>query len=121
MAAPFSAIIMVGALVLPDVIVGMTEASITRKPLEPDDAQALVDHRQRIVGAAHLGGADGMKDRGADVAGGLRQRCLVVARHAGARQDIPPDEAAASAGCATMRRVTRIESAATRRSSSVDR
>jgi len=32
MAAPFSAIIMVGALVLPEVIVGITEASITRRP-----------------------------------------------------------------------------------------
>ena len=35
MAAPFSAIIMVGALVLPDVIVGMTEASTTRSRSSP--------------------------------------------------------------------------------------
>ena len=35
MAAPFSAIIMVGALVLPDVIVGITEASMTRNPSSP--------------------------------------------------------------------------------------
>ncbi len=35
MAAPFSAIIMVGALVLPDVIVGITEASITRSRSMP--------------------------------------------------------------------------------------
>jgi hypothetical protein len=33
--APFSAIIAVGVLVLPDVIVGITEASATRKPLMP--------------------------------------------------------------------------------------
>src|SRR5262249_60214167 len=35
-AAPFSAIIIVGALVLPDVIVGITEASTTRKPSRPN-------------------------------------------------------------------------------------
>src|SRR5262249_23227973 len=34
-AAPFSAIIMVGALVLPDVIVGITEASTTRSRWHP--------------------------------------------------------------------------------------
>src|SRR5262249_59732969 len=34
-AAPFSAIIMVGALVLPEVIVGIAEASITRRRSMP--------------------------------------------------------------------------------------
>ena len=34
-AAPFSAIIAVGVLVLPEVIVGITEASATRKPAMP--------------------------------------------------------------------------------------
>src|SRR5256885_9873541 len=33
--APFSAIIMVGELVLPEVMVGITEASITRNPSMP--------------------------------------------------------------------------------------
>src|ERR671936_16086 len=38
-----------------------------------------------VAGAAHLRGADGMKDSGADVAGRLDQRRVVVA-HAAARQ-----------------------------------
>jgi len=54
---------MVGELVLPEVIDGITEASITRKPAIPIDAQARIDHRAHIVAAAHLGGADGMEDR----------------------------------------------------------
>ena len=35
MLAAFSAIIAVGVLVLPEVMVGITEASITRRPGEP--------------------------------------------------------------------------------------
>ena len=34
-AAPFSAIIAVGVLVLPEVIVGITDASMTRSPARP--------------------------------------------------------------------------------------
>jgi hypothetical protein len=49
------------------------------QPLEPDHAQPLVDHRHGIARAPHLGGADGVKDRAADVAGRLDQRRLAVA------------------------------------------
>ncbi len=72
---------MVGELVLPEVIDGITDASITRKPSMPMTRKPRIDHRARIVVAAHAGGADGMKDRGADIAGGFFQRRLVVVRH----------------------------------------
>ena len=68
-----SAIISVGALVLPLVIVGMTLASTTRRPAHAVHAQARVDHRRGSRGGAHLGGADRVEDRRADVAGELRQ------------------------------------------------
>ena len=77
---------MVGELVLPDVIDGITEASMTRRPFDTDHAQPRIDHGARIVGAAHAGGADGMENGGADVAGGLFQRGLVVVAHLRARQ-----------------------------------
>ena len=70
---------MVGELVLPEVIDGITEASITRKPCKPDHAQPRIDHRARVVVAPHARGADGVKDGGADVAGGVRERRVVVA------------------------------------------
>ena len=78
-AAPFSAIIAVGVFVLPDVIVGITEASATRKAGDAVKAQPLVDDGSGIGCCAHLRGADGMEDRGADIAGGFRQRRIVVA------------------------------------------
>ena len=43
------------------------------------EAQSLVDDGGGIGGGTHLGGADGVEDRGADIAGGLRQRRIVVA------------------------------------------
>ena len=88
--AAFSAIMMVGVLVLPEVMVGITEASTTRRPSRPHDAQPLVDHRHRIGRQAHLRRADRMEDRGADVAGGLGERGVVVADRR-ARAGIPPD------------------------------
>jgi hypothetical protein len=59
---------MVGVLVLPEVTVGIIEASITRSrsSLKTRTARRL---RLTRVGTAvaHLGRADGMKDRGADL------------------------------------------------------
>ncbi len=37
----------------------------------PEKAQALVDHGHRVAGGSHLGGAYGVKDRGADITGGF--------------------------------------------------
>jgi len=79
MAAPFSAIIMVGALVLPGGDRRLTEASMTRSRSTPATPKTAVNDHRRIAGKAHLGGADGMKDRRADVARGFRQRVVVVA------------------------------------------
>ena len=54
------------------------------KPGDAMKAQPLIDHGHGIARRAHLRGADGMEDRGADIAGGLRQRGIVVAdRRAG--------------------------------------
>ncbi len=69
---------MVGELVLPEVIVGITEASTTRNPATPLTRNCAVHHRQRIVGPPHAAGADRMEDGGADVAGGARQLFLAV-------------------------------------------
>ena len=111
---------MVGALVLPEVMVGITEASITRRPLDAEHAQPRVDHGVRIAGKAHFRRTDGVEDRRADVARGLGERRLVVAATCRARQRLDRLERC-SAGCATMARATRIELAATRRSASAVR
>ena len=93
-AAPFSAIIMVGALVLPDVIAGITEASTTRSRSTPGDAEVAVDHHHRVAGQPHFGGAHRMKDRGADIARGLDKRRLVIIWNATRPADIRRDDTA---------------------------
>ena len=60
MSAAFSPIMMVGALVLPPIRVGITEASTTRRPSQPVHFQFGIDHRHRV--AAHSGGADRVID-----------------------------------------------------------
>ena len=54
----FSPIMIDGALVLPEVSVGMIEASATRSPCHAVHAKLVVDHRHRV--RAHLAGADRM-------------------------------------------------------------
>ena len=84
MAAAFSAIIRVGELVLPDVMVGITEASATRRPCEAAHLQPGIDDGGIV--AAHPAGADGVEDGGGDVAGGLGQ--LLVALDLEARAEL---------------------------------
>ena len=69
--AAFSAIIITGALVLPEVIVGMTEASAMRSPSRPRSRRRSSTTAARI--GAHPAGADRVEDGGADRARGLGQ------------------------------------------------
>ena len=80
--AAFSAIITVGELVLPDVMVGMIEASAMRKSLEAAQPQPRVDDRHRVI--AHAAGADRVEDRRADVACCARSSLVGRKRSAGA-------------------------------------
>ena len=108
-AAARSAIISVGALVLPLVMVGITLASATRSAGHAVHAQARVDHRHRVVGAAHLAGADRVEDRGADVAGQARQFVVALVLHAGldlarrVRAPAPAARRCGASGAATRR------------------
>ena len=62
-AAPFSPIMMVAALMLVEVMRGMTDASITRSRETPCTRSSGIDHR--AVVAAHAAGAAGMEHRAA--------------------------------------------------------
>ncbi len=64
----FSAIVMVGVLVSPDLMKDITEASTTRNPRDAIDPQPFVHHRQRIAGRSHLRGSHRMEDGSADIA-----------------------------------------------------
>ena len=99
--APCSAIITVGALVLPDVIRGMTDASMTRKPRDAADPQAVVDDGERVH--AHAARADRVEDRRAEIAGGAPQ--IGIARRAPGPAAIPRARTARARGAAMMRRV----------------
>ena len=105
-AAPFSAIIMVGAAVLPEVMVGITEASITRRRSRPITRSRSSTTAKRIGVAAHPGGADRVEDGGADIAGRLTSAASSSSAHALAGQIFDRVIFLQSAGCATTRRVT---------------
>ena len=111
---------MVGVLVLPEVMVGITEASITRRLCKPMHPQPFIHHRQRIAGQPHLGRADGMEDGGADIAGGMDQIGIAV-RHVGTGAEFLRLILRQRGLRASAVRVRRSASAAMRRSSSVER
>ncbi len=71
-AAPFSPIMMVGALVLPVVNVGVTDASITHSPLMPRTRRREVNHRDAVI-LTRAAGADRVGDRRAVMAAMIRQ------------------------------------------------
>jgi len=109
-AAPLSAIIAVGVLVFPEVIVGITEASATAEAGDAVKAQRSSTTAERFAGRAHLRGADGMEDGGADIAGGLGQRGVVVADEGPGRYSLgmirarAPSVSSAAAWCGWHRR-----------------
>ncbi len=80
-AAPFSAIMIVGALVLVEVTAGITEASMTLRPSSPCTLSCVVDDAHRML--PHQAGAAGV------IAGAAVATCVieqfVIALDLGAR------------------------------------
>ena len=116
MAAAFSAIMSVGALVLPEVIVGITEASATRRPRRPrrrrrgsTTAPASAPKRQVATGWKMV----------------VPMRPAASSSPAWSSTDTPGRYSSgrkrAIACVPTIRRVSRMASAATRRSPGVER
>jgi hypothetical protein len=111
---------MVGELVLPDVMVGITEASTTRNRSMPNTRKRSSTTAIGSLGSPIFAVPTGWKivvpmspADFANVASSLSRTCSPGRYSTGWN--------ALSAGCETMCRVTRIESAATRLSSSVAR
>ena len=74
MSAAFSAIIITGALMLPLIRSGITEASIDAQPLDAAHPQVRIDHGALVVVAAHLAGAERVMKRDRGVADVLVER-----------------------------------------------
>jgi len=85
-AARFSAIMIVGALVLVEVTAGIAEASMTWSPSSPWTLSSSVDHRHRV--APHHAGAAGVI-AGAAIAPRVVEQ-FIVGLHLQARQALFP-------------------------------
>ena len=105
-----------GALVLPEVSVGMIEASATRSPCHAVHAKLVIDHRHRVH--SHLAGADRMVGGLGVVPDPVEQFVIGAMFTPGAISSVAMS---AMAGAVMMRRVIRIAASVTSRSSSAVR